>query len=224
MEAIHQWYEIPDSWVDAVDIDEMGKKAIELLRDMIVKRPTEYGRFKMLFLRAMSNKLTLLPRQQKVLELAQEAKRLGVTETTYISDKLGINRFSAYKALRRAEDRFIVLNYQNGTKMETYDNNMAIRSEDVKKFELPMSDIDNMIKHQLVACPTYKYYDGCSGTAYVRLGLCPECHEHFKNMRGGEPEWVTYLRNEMRVEARKEARHALFVRKYGVDFDVSEVC
>ena len=226
MEAINpQWYELPNAWVDAIDIEEQGKQAIHLLRDMIVKRPTEYSRFKKLFYRAMNNKITLLPRQELVLSLAIEAKLLGITETTYVSEKLGINRFSAYKALKRAEERAIVINYQSELKMETFDQSMAIDSISTG-VEIPMSEIDSKIYYDTTACPTMPYNNSCTGTAYVRFGLCPKCHEHFKDKKrypDGIPDWVVFYRNSIRIEARKEARHALALEKYGTNIDVHEV-
>jgi DNA-binding Lrp family transcriptional regulator len=216
----NQWYENPERWVDALDIQEQGKHSIQLLIDMIVKRPTEFSRFRRLFLKALNNRMVLLPRQKIVLDLALEAKQLGKTETTYISETLGIHRQTAWENLRRAEDRQIIINYQLETKTLTFDTSMAIRSEETVKIELPMTVIDNMIKNDRVACPTSNYFDGCSGMAYVRLGLCPECHEHFKD---DMPEWVTFLRDDMRTSARKEARQVLFVSKYGVNSDISDI-
>ncbi len=221
------WYEMPESWVDAIDIEEMGKGAIALLQDMIVSRPVEFGRFKKLFYRAMTNHITLLPRQRTVLNLAEEAKRLGLTETTYISDKLGINRFSAYKALRRAEDRLIVMNYQNESKMETYDMSSSIYTEQ-PAIKLSDSKTNTIAASLKFDCPTQpdnpKY---CTGTASGQYGICYACSEKYgKNKADRHTKgygWVNEIVAMARKEAVNDAKHQQLNSAGFLNIDVSEV-
>jgi len=222
------WYDSPEHWVDGTDIDKMGRRAVEVLRDLIVNRHTEYNRFKYLFLRSLKNGIHLTRRQQQAIDLAIEARTLGITESTYIAEKLGIHRTNAYQLLRRADERMYFITYQNEIKIATFDDSMAIHSEHNTRttIDIPNDDIDNVVSGRYVDCPTKPYVDECQGRAPARFGLCRTCYETYNNKKwypDGMPEWVKELANSVRREARQEAREYLFRQRYGVDIDISDI-
>lgn len=217
----NHWYEYPERWVDAVDIQLRGKASVDILRDMIVKRNTEYSRFKKLFLRAMSNAITLLPRQQIVIDLANQARQMGITETTYIAENLGINRHSAYKALKRAEDRLIIITYQNDEKMETYGD--SIPFDDESRIEIEKRDIKRVYAGMIIDCPGNGANLTCLGSARVRYGLCSECAQEYGRHQEDRPEWLQKLVRLVQRQMWSEAKDIVFRRKYGTNLDITEV-
>ena len=70
----NQWFSDPMRFVDAEDIEDMGMSAINLLRDLIVKRPVELGTLRSLFKRSLKQPIHLLPSQLETMRLADEAK------------------------------------------------------------------------------------------------------------------------------------------------------
>lgn len=215
MLADNHWYEIPERWVDAVDIQMRGKASVDVLQDLIVKRSTEYGRFKKLFFRAMSNKMTLLPRQQQAIDLANEAKALGITESTYISEKLGIQRQPALRLLKRAEERLTIITYQNDEKMVPFDRQQAIYDD--TRLQVTQDEIDNVLRGRWVTCLTQaENEDHCKGHARAYFGICRPCYETFTNKRyypDGMPEWVEFLIRDNRKEQREQARQDIINRR-----------
>lgn len=198
----------PETYVDAVDIEKRGRGAVELLKDLIVKRETEYEKLSSMFLKSLKRPIQLLPRQQQAIDLANQAKALGITETIYISEQLDINRHSAYKLLRRAEDRLLIITYQSNTKMETYEHEQAIYSD--ARLRVSQHDIDRVVRGRTITCLTQpQNIDSCNGRASAYYGICRPCYETFTNTRyypDGIPEWVQKMVNMNRKEQRDLAR------------------
>lgn len=214
-----QWWMMPDSFVDALDIEKLGKGAIELLRDMVVSRPTEFGRLRKLFLRSLKRPITLLPRQEKAIVLANEARQLGFTETVYVADKLGINRHSAYKLLQRAEQRLLIAEIQNGlsTKMETSDDNMGIYSDTQAKIDIDASQIDKIYGGLMVDCAV------CQKRCRAKYAICHECATTYGKTQDEREYWLQELIKDIKRVARQDAKQIYFDQRYGVNMDVSEV-
>lgn len=205
------WWHDPEKFVDAVDIEKHGGGAVQLLRDLIVKRTTEYDKISQLFFDALSKPITLLPRQQTAIQLADEAKLLGITETSYISQKLGINRHSAYKLLRRAEDRLLIITFQSNKKMETYSDSVAFIDD--TRMKVSKQDIFKRVKNRRVSCPTQPFNaDKCDGDCFAHFGICRPCLLTFDDLSrypDGRPDWVQLLINTTRKEAREQARQEI---------------
>ena len=219
IEAVNtHWYELPEKWLDADDIDKRGKWAIEILKDMIVNRHVEYSRFRKLFFRSLTNPIVLLPRQQQALDLATYARLHGLTETTYISEQLSINRHSAYKLLKRAEERFCIIAWRDGEKMETFDDSVALYHEGGVKIELSRADIMKEFAGLSVTCPTQPCNTNCYGVANARYGLCSSCKDLYGTIQEERDEWVQALVRDVRREAYAQAKQNVFMRKYGAPY------
>lgn len=215
------WWAQAESFVDADDIVRMGSGAVELLRDLVVSRPVEFGRMKKLFLRALKNPVLLLPRQKRALYLAEEAICWNYNVYEYVGDQLGIKPDSAYRLLRRANEKALLLEIL--PKMSEFEANVHYIDNGIQnKFELPRDEVNKIRDGLSVACPTRPYNPRCNGIAPARYGICFECRDTF--LKGDDlPEWVVALVRDTRLEAYQEAKERLFYKKYGANIDIRDV-
>lgn len=219
-----RWYESPERWVDALDIQEQGKHSIVLLKDLIVNRVTEYSQFKQLFLRALQRPMTLLPRQQTAIMLADEALELGVTVSAYISEQLDISPQASRRLLHRAEARQMIISYQEIAKMFPFDSSIPIYSEGQQKIELDASETKRLKAGLRVPCPAKPYnFDDCAGTASAKYGLCYSCANIFGKTQAERPEWLQFLIQDNDNQLYQDAKDQQFDSKYGANVDVSDI-
>lgn len=227
MNPVIEWYESPEAWVEGEDIKRLGKWAFLALRDLIVKRKSELTSFEHLFQSALNNKVSLTRRQQKAMEYADEAIRLGLTETTYVAQKLGINRHSAFKLLNRAHDRMIFITYQSNIKMETFHDSTGIYSDTPPKIELDNDEIFRIQAGLKYDCPCSGLNPKCKGTANGRFGLCYPCSKTYgankeeRLMNGYE--WVQAMVADIKAQAYKDAEKILFERQHMINLDISDI-
>ena len=217
-----QWWLDTLKWVDAGDIEKMGIGVLQTLRDLVVSRPTEYGRFVSLFRKSLKRKVKLTTRQQEAWVLAQEADLKGITRTRYISDQLGIHRQSAWELLKRAEDRLIVIEFQKDQKILTYGVSVPIYGDSGRKIQLPAREVKQR-REKIVVCPTKAYNDHCAGVASSRFGICHSCSEIWGKTQADRPPWVQFLIRDNERMRYADAKDRLFDEKYGIDDDISEL-
>ena len=218
--TIENWYDQPTGYVDPIDIEEHGKHAITLLKDLIVIRTVEMSVLRRLFFRALKKPIHLLPSQEITFKLAQEAKHLNITESTYIAQQLGISRIAAWKRLETLNTRLAVIEYQFSTKTLTYDDNSCIYNEQ-SPIKQDDTTTDRIAAGLTFDCPTQPYTREhfktvkCTGTASGRFGICHACSGIYgknkaeRTARGYS--WVNDLVASVKEEARNDAKNMQFI-------------
>lgn len=198
------WYLNPLKWVDDDDLfDVTGAltmhRAIDVLKDKLVHRPADEATMTRGLMRsAKAHGLTR--KQQSAVDLAREAMVAGQTATLYVAEKLNINRFSAYKLLKRADAKI-------QPKMETFAPKFDIYSK--ARVKIAESDIQRVLAGMKVDCA------GCGEKpAPARTCLCYGCLKKY-GMDGERPAitagWLDKMIRITRHDARKRAIDRLMV-------------
>ena len=176
------WYLNAMKWIDEDDLlygkREARRKVREFFRDLLVNRPTETHALISLALRALRGYdiSKLLKRQMEALFYAQEAKELGLTETTYISEKLGIHRQSAWELLKRIDAKILTSDV-----FDTYTSNGRTRFP------------DRIVKRTMKGKPRICAYCGLT-TPDGSKPLCGDCHRGIRLNQ-----WSLSADNEARI-------------------------
>lgn len=166
------WHRNPYKWVDDEDLflgtREAKQRGYRFFASLNLFRPTEYAALVRLFHRALSgyDVERLTPRQTQAVLLAHEARLQNKTPSTYVANKLQINRHSAYKLLKRADL----------SKMETSEGVSPLYSEGVHALTIlpTREDIKSarpVVKRDCCICGV-KTPDGTKA-------LCWDCHSRF---------------------------------------------
>ena len=213
-----KWYLFLLKWVDASDIVvnentgdvELAASAYDLLRDMLNNRPTELGVFLVLVAEAMGRfrreQRALTERQQRAVDLAEEAAGRGENAARYVSAAMGIHVSNAYRLLQRGNARAKSANFvANPYKVSN------------GRYHPPTErEIQRRMAHLRHKCPGSGWNVECEGHAYGDRGLCWPCFNRY-GFEGERPGWLAYLISENRKQARQYALDSLCIVQIGDD-------
>lgn len=218
------WYLNPLCWLDEEDLLNRPD-AVELLRDLLVSRPTELNAFLRLFLHSCRNldetQLLLTSRQNEAVRLAREAVRAGQHPTRYIADRLGVTPRAIQRLLNRAEVRIVESDmFAFSSEFHVYLNNNEHKNA--------WRPNEKQIKRQMTRMKTT--CAACGRDINGRFALCFECGVRFghtreewnESKRQGEPAPARWLLPEVRRLQRQLRRDAINeLYKHG-DYDIEE--
>jgi nucleotide-binding universal stress UspA family protein len=206
------WWTSILRWIDVADLWD-GAEAKAWFYDLLVKRPTEFTVLVSLFMVAYKaygrHGGELTARQQQAVDLADKARRLGVNEAQYVSDRLGIQIDPARRLINRAKERQAI------AKMVVFAENPY--THDRAKYHGPTErDIQRKMSAHRHKCPGKGWNDDCEGHAYGDRGLCWPCYNRY-GFEGERPAWLAYLVEDNRKRARQWAIDSLVVIQVGDD-------
>ena len=206
----------PQHFVDFDDFEKRGKDAVQILRDLIVARPTEFDTLKRMFYRAIRS-YGLTWKQAEALHHARVARDLGQTESVYVASRMGINRHSAWKLLSRAEQSVSIETLINNPKMETFTNNLGIYSDTRTKIDITAATVDKVTGGMLVDCVV------CGKQCRGKHCVCYACSKAYGSTKEERPHWLNEAVKMAKAEARLEAKAKIFRETYGINQDVSDL-
>lgn len=218
-----EWYHDPERYVDAVDIEKHGKGAIELLRDLIVNRHTEYSKLADMWFDALGKPVRLIDSQQETFRLAREAQQLGLTESLYIAQQLGISQRAAQYRLKTLDNRMKIITFQSSQKTFVYGDSIPFFSESSASVQLDKNEIKRAYAGMMIDCPTHGANPSCLGIARVQYGLCSECASVYGRHQDARPLWLQEDIKLLQRQAWSEAKETVFRRHHVLNLDITEV-
>jgi hypothetical protein len=209
----------PESYVDDEDIIQLHQLAYTVLKDTTVTRVTEFSTWSRLFRRAYQGGLRLTNRQERALQLEYDALRRDMPRhkiSSYVAGKLGCHRDNAKRILNRAHARETIIyianstsNYKNivgSSANHAYGYEALYTGNQYQSKQITSDRVNRILYNTWIDCPTIDLVDDCLGRSRGLYVLCPVCHEHYKSLTGGLPEWVEMLRDDRRQELRQSIR------------------
>ena len=215
-----RWWLYLLKFVDAADIEinehgdvRLTADAYDLLRDMIVNRPTELGVFLPMIRDALGRfqreQRALTRRQEEAIKAAEEAAAKGLHPARYVADILDIGAESARQLLKRAHER------QSQLKMLVLGTKSHIESRG-KYIQPREAVIRRKMASYRLDCPGKEWHDECEGATTADRGLCWPCFNRY-GFPGERPPWLDYLVKDNWKEMRRRAIDEMTTVQVGDD-------
>lgn len=198
------WWLSVLAWIDFTDITTHKRSGYVFFMDLLIKRPTEFAVFLLLFVNAYERsigRLEMTSAQVEAVVLANEAAANGINPARYVASKKGTSLRAAYYLLKRADGNLgKIFNFPQKTHSSSREKNYLPDEDTIKR----------RMAGFVIQCPTAPLHDDCAGTVHGDRDLCFACSKRY-GVEGERPQWLQDIIRDNRRVLREDALADLLV-------------